>query len=127
MSMLRYFFEIGSDSSLFDGLIISREKELCEKYQGKFPVISITLKGVWYDLDSDLDNLWSLLFAIGYLTQDGKDEEERTETACQEAVRQIREKNYEEMLADDGMTDIRRYGIACYKKRCKVVLDSWQK
>lgn len=46
------------------------------------------------------------------------------ETACQEAVRQIREKNYEEMLADDGMTDIRRYGIACYKKRCKVVLDS---
>ena len=46
MSMLRYFFEIGSDSSLFDGLIISREKELCEKYQGKFPVISITLKGV---------------------------------------------------------------------------------
>lgn len=46
MSMLRYFFEIGSDSALFDGLAISREKALCENYMGKFPVISITLKGV---------------------------------------------------------------------------------
>ena len=45
MSMLKYFFEIGSDSTLFDGLAISREKELCEEYLGKFPVISITLKG----------------------------------------------------------------------------------
>lgn len=41
---LKSFFEIGSDASLFDGLDISREKELCEKYQGKFPVISISLK-----------------------------------------------------------------------------------
>ena len=51
MSMLKYFFEAGSDimpfnnSMLFDGLKISKEKELCEEYMGKFPVISITLKG----------------------------------------------------------------------------------
>ena len=45
MSMLRYFFETGSDGTIFDGLEISREKALCEKYMGKFPVISITLKG----------------------------------------------------------------------------------
>ena len=45
MSMLRCFFEIGSDKALFDGLEISRETQLCEEYQGKFPVISITLKG----------------------------------------------------------------------------------
>ncbi len=69
MSMLRYFFETGSDvmpfnnvtpfdnvtpfnnvtpfdnGALFDGLEISREKELCKEYMGKFPVISITLKG----------------------------------------------------------------------------------
>ncbi len=57
MSMLRYFFETGSDVmpfnnvtpfdnvTLFDGLEISREKELCKEYMGKFPVISITLKG----------------------------------------------------------------------------------
>ena len=51
MSMLKYFFEAGSDVmpfnniTLFDGLEISKEKELCEEYMGKFPVISITLKG----------------------------------------------------------------------------------
>ena len=45
MSMLKYFFETGSDNAIFDGLEISEEKELCEEYMGKFPVISITLKG----------------------------------------------------------------------------------
>lgn len=44
--MLKYFFEAGTDRKLFDGLAISAEKELCEKYTGKFPVISISLKGV---------------------------------------------------------------------------------
>jgi len=44
--MLKYFFEIGTDKNLFDGLAISRETELCEKYMGQFPVISITLKQV---------------------------------------------------------------------------------
>lgn len=44
MSTLRYFFEAGSDSMLFDGLEISKEKDLCEEFMGKFPVISITLK-----------------------------------------------------------------------------------
>ena len=46
MSMLKYFFEAGSDITLFDGLEISKEKELCEEYMGKFPVISISLKEV---------------------------------------------------------------------------------
>ncbi|MCD7842472.1 MAG: ATP-binding protein [Lachnospiraceae bacterium] len=46
MSMLQSFFEIGTDKSLFDGLEISKESELCEKYMGQFPVISITLKQV---------------------------------------------------------------------------------
>ena len=46
MSMLRYFFEIGADSSLFDGLYISQKSELCEKYMGKFPVLFLSLKNV---------------------------------------------------------------------------------
>lgn len=45
MNMLKYFFEYGCDSSLFKGLAIGEEKELCRKYMGQFPVISITLKG----------------------------------------------------------------------------------
>src|SRR5699024_6121008 len=46
MSMLKNFFEIGGDPALFDGLKIVQEKELCEKYMGKFPVIFISLKSV---------------------------------------------------------------------------------
>ena len=46
MSMLRSFFEIGSDKTLFDGLAISEEKQLCEEYQAKHPVVFLSLKGV---------------------------------------------------------------------------------
>ena len=46
MSMLRHFFEIGTDKSLFNGLYISSNKSICEKYMGKFPVIFLSLKGV---------------------------------------------------------------------------------
>ncbi len=45
MSMLKNFFEVDNDNMIFNGLEIAREKELCEEYMGKFPVISITLKG----------------------------------------------------------------------------------
>ena len=46
MSMLQSFFEIGKDKTLFDGLRISDNQELCEKYQGKFPVVFVSLKGI---------------------------------------------------------------------------------
>lgn len=46
MSMFKAFFEIGCDKTLFDGLEISKETALCDEYMGKFPVVSITLKGV---------------------------------------------------------------------------------
>lgn len=46
MSMLKAFFDIESDSSLFTGLNISQAKELCDAHQGKYPVVSITLKDV---------------------------------------------------------------------------------
>lgn len=46
MSMLRYFFEVGTDATLFDGLYISQNSQMCEAYMGKFPVIFLSLKGV---------------------------------------------------------------------------------
>lgn len=61
MSMLRSFFEIGTDPLLFDGLKISKAKELCEKYMGKFPVISISLKDVE---GSDYDVARTLLCSV---------------------------------------------------------------
>ena len=46
MSMLKCFFEVESDPAYFDGLKIMEERKLCKEYMGKFPVISISLKGV---------------------------------------------------------------------------------
>ena len=46
MSMLKNFFEIGGDKSIFDGLAVAQDKELCGEYMGKYPVVFISLKGV---------------------------------------------------------------------------------
>ena len=46
MSMLRNFFTVGTDQTLFDGLHISQRRDLCYEYMGRFPVVSLTLKGV---------------------------------------------------------------------------------
>lgn len=151
------------------------------------------------DLDSDVSNLWSILFTAGYLTQHGTAHQGITELVipnreirwifvkqirewfetetrrdvkklesfcrafekndaetgdgysdisieiedkeigiiielkyaekaafedgCKAALQQIRDRNYEEVLIDHGMKTIYRYGIACYKKRCKVRSD----
>jgi hypothetical protein len=46
MSMLEHFFSIGGNKNIFDGLEISKDKKLCEDYMGKYPVISVSLKGI---------------------------------------------------------------------------------
>lgn len=46
MSMIKSFFEIGTDKALFEGLYISKNRELCEEYMGKYPVVFLSLKGV---------------------------------------------------------------------------------
>lgn len=46
MSMLKYFFEIDRDKKLFDGLKITEDKEFCDEYMGKYPVVSVSLKDV---------------------------------------------------------------------------------
>ncbi|MDE6607767.1 MAG: AAA family ATPase, partial [Lachnospiraceae bacterium] len=63
MSMLQHFFETGCDTTLFDGLEIAKETELCDKYMGKFPVISISLKDIQ---GKDFDAAkWKLRSLIG--------------------------------------------------------------
>ncbi|MCC8050295.1 MAG: AAA family ATPase [Clostridiales bacterium] len=62
MSMLQRFFEIGTDKSLFDGLEISKETELCEKYMGQFPVIAISLKQVnGISFEEAQQQLWDVI------------------------------------------------------------------
>ena len=46
MSMLKWFFEIGTDTTFFDGLYISKNQALCEEYMGKYPVVFLSLKNV---------------------------------------------------------------------------------
>lgn len=62
MSMLKCFFEIGTDNSLFDGLAISKEIELCEKHMGQYPVISISLKNVdGIDFEMACTQMWKVI------------------------------------------------------------------
>ncbi len=59
MSMLKCFFEIGTDRSLFDGLAISKETKLCEEYMGQYPVISLSLKDVrGRNFSSAVSGMW---------------------------------------------------------------------
>ena len=57
MSMLRHFFEIGTDTSLFDGLAVSTNQELCQEFMGKYPVVAISMKGVDADNFEDARRL----------------------------------------------------------------------
>lgn len=62
VSMLKNFFEIGADKSLFDGLAISQETALCEEYMGKYPVIFISLKSVdGLSFANARDMLWEII------------------------------------------------------------------
>ena len=88
MSMLKTFFEIGSNPALFDGLKISENKEICTKYMGQFPVISISLKSVE---------------GLSY------------QAAC-EALKQIEDRDYTARLRDDGMRNIVKYGLPVTKR-----------
>ncbi|MCC8067183.1 MAG: ATP-binding protein [Clostridiales bacterium] len=85
MSMLRRFFEIGADKSLFDGLDISRDIELCDKYMGRFPVIAISLKQVnGSTYEEARANIWDAVKAearrFSFLLQsDRLDEDDKNE------------------------------------------------
>ena len=109
--MFQCFFEIGCDKSLFDGLRIAEESTLCETYMGKFPVISISLKGI-----DDAET--GIVIEVKY-AQNGD-----LEAECQKALTQMRAMHYEEGMRDAGMRKVFKYGIACWKKNCKVVVES---
>ena len=102
MSMLKSFFEIGTDRTLFDGLYISRNQKLCEEYMGKYPVTFLSLKGI--------DGL-SFEAAKYRLTELIGVEAERFAFLADS-----------EELTMDGRNDILAYGIAFCRKWCKVVV-----
>ena len=70
MSMLQSFFEIGTDETLFDGLYISKNKALCEKYMGQYPVISVSLKSVEaLNFDDAFDMVCDMVFEVALENQ----------------------------------------------------------
>ena len=58
---------------------------------------------------------------IGFVIELKYAENASFDAGCQKALQQIKDKGYEEILINDGMKTIYRYGIACYQKRCKVI------
>ena len=62
------------------------------------------------------DGVMGIVIEVKY-SEDGN-----LEAACREALNQIDKNRYEELLSEDGIECILKYGIACYKKRCKVML-----
>ena len=62
------------------------------------------------------DNRTGIVIELKYAENGNMD------AACEEALKQIEDRDYTARLRDDGMRNIIKYGIACYKKNCKVVL-----
>ena len=59
---------------------------------------------------------------IGFVIEVKYSDSGNLEAGCQDALKQIEETGYETRLEEDGMETIYRYGIACYKKKCRVCL-----
>ena len=83
MSMLKSFFEIGGDKSIFEGTAIAQNQQLCEAYMGKYPVVFISLKGVdgltfdaAYEMLCDL--VRSVAFQLDYLRERSVDRRRKT-------------------------------------------------
>ena len=152
MSMLKSFFEIGTDATLFEGLYISHNKEFCREYMGKYPVVCLSLKGIdgssyeaaRYRLIGILKNYsgWAVKsnkesgdgFADILLKPKNPDvgivielkyarSMNDLDKACERAMEQIKSRRYDTELLDDGRNVILVYGIAFCKKRCKVVVE----
>ena len=105
MSMLKSFFEIGTDKTLFDGLAISKETALCEAYMGKYPVVFISLKGVDGLTFEDAYGMLRVIiraeaFRMEYLAQSNK----VSEKELQAFLRLLDEKDTKEDILDSIKT-----------------------
>ena len=105
MSMLKSFFETGSLLGLF-------------AYMDDWVVKSNVESGIGYSdiLIEDQENRIGIVIEVKY-ADDGD-----MQATCMDAVRQIERKHYEAKLKEDGMRTIIKYGMACYKKDCRVIL-----
>ena len=94
LNMIKRFFGVGEDPTLFAGLNIEREREFCEKYQNKYPVISVTLKGV----DSSSYEMCRRMLA----SEIQKDALRHDELAGNPALNELDLQTYKALLAEPG-------------------------
>ena len=125
MSMLRYFFETGTDSKLFNGLYISQNAELCEKYMGKYPVIAISLKGV--DADSYTKAKAQIIKIINREARHHRLllKSEKLDSFDKELLTQLLSRNMEEDTITSSLQELTEVLEAHFSKKVVVLIDEY--
>ena len=125
MSMLRYFFETGTDSKLFNGLYISQNAELCEKYMGKYPVIAISLKGV--DADSYTKAKAQIIKIINREARRHRLllKSEKLDSFDKELLTQLLSRNMEEDTITSSLQELTELLEAHFSKKVVVLIDDY--
>ena len=125
MSMLRYFFETGTDSKLFNGLYISQNAELCEKYMGKYPVIAISLKGV--DADSYTKAKAQIIKIINREARRHRLllKSEKLDSFDKELLTQLLSRNMEEDIITSSLQELTELLEAHFSKKVVVLIDEY--
>ncbi len=125
MSMLKSFFEIGADDSLFDGLEISKDQEICDAYQGKYPVIFLSLKGVEGDSFASALERMAILIAneckrLAYLLQS-----EKVLDADKKILNSMMEQNATTANLQDAISFLMRMLHSHYGKQVILLIDEY--
>lgn len=125
MSMLQNFFEIDRDKSVFAGLNITKEKELCDEHMGQYPVISISLKGVdGLNFESACKALKSVIEREAIRFSFLADSEKLTE-AEKRQYNQLVDINLDEDIMQQGLLNLSLLLTKYYKKKVIILIDEY--
>ncbi len=122
MSMLKYFFEIDTDKSLFDGLEISKNTALCEEHMGQYPVIAVSLKqvsgGSYERAEANIRNIISIeAQRFPFLLESDK--------LTEEDKARLRELRLGRGLLDDSIYNLSRMLHKHYGKKVIILIDEY--
>ena len=123
--MLKSFFEIGSDKSLFDGLAISKEKQLCEEYQAKHPVVFLSLKRVEGSTYEDAIQRLETLIATECMRLDFLESSPEQKETDRKAFRRLIMKSAEGDDLQDGLVILMRMLHAHYGEQVILLIDEY--
>ena len=123
--MLRYFFEIGTDKSLFDGLYICGNKKLCEEYMGRFPVVTISLKGV---NATDYENAKAQLIRV--INREARrlqflEDSERLRTSDLKQFDRLLDSSMDMATLTDSLRELTELLEKRYQKKAIVLIDEY--